>query len=260
MGPLQPPTVNINGRWDGSYTRDGASGQMYFYFFDQAGQNSVTGQFWLIEGPDERPGAITGTLSGNTLTFAFGFGMNCVRTLTGSGTFVAGAFHNNTLTGTFSGESSCGDKYTNGHITLPIQRPTPGPLIGSSWKEQETRFFGASAPWTWQITTLTVIRDGFTVTGSVTVGSGETTGSLSGTLLYVGFPDTNGGGSGTPSHRWRLQDLTISLSGRCPSTLTGRSSDSQSYFGAQAPQIRVVLSGNTCSQQVNNLEAQLARQ
>ena len=257
-GPLQPPTVNINGQWEGTYRHDSAAGTMKFFFFDQSDKSSVDGQFDLVGEPEgERVGAIAGTLSGNELTFSYGYGMNCVRTISGTATVASANFLSNTLTGTFSGSSSCGDKYTGGRFSLPIQRPRPGPLVGSQWRAQ-TNIFGAGSNSTWQITTLTPTTEGFAVTGSVTLDAGESTGPLSGILLYVGYGDP--GGSSSLIHRWRFQSLTVTLSGRCPSTLTGRSTDSQRYFGAQVTQLFIVLNGSTCSQSVDNVQTTLVRQ
>lgn len=271
-GPPQPPTVNINGQWEGTYRHDTASGTMKFYFFDQNGKSSVDGQFDLIGEPEgERVGAIAGTLSGNVLTFSYGYGMNCVRTITGTATFASSGFLSNRLTGTFSGSSTCGDRYTNGRFDLPIQRPTPGPLVDSKWfgqtgTTQTPGIFGSNSSWLWQINQLTPVTDGFTVAGSVTQGAGapppalvepHSTGPLSGLLTYVGLIDTNG--NGILVHRWRLESFSIALSGRCPSSLSGRTTP-PAYFGAQVPQLAVVLNGTTCSQTVSNFTTSLSRQ
>lgn len=254
--PSQPPTVHINGAWTGTFTRDGGSGTLTWTFFAQDG-NSITGTVLVAEDM-QRDGALSGTLSGNTLTFTFTFGVNCTRTVTGTATFDAAS-----ASGTFSGQDCNGVRINNGRLSLSIQRGNPSALAGTTWYPAANGpsggLFGFDG-WGWRFTQVgTAVGGSADASGSAMVCSSavvtncHSQGPLTGTLAYQGFDYVEG--TNTLRHWWRLTS-TATLSGRCPSTLNGTTN----RFGVMGAQMTGTLNGSTCTGPVNNVSFQLPRQ
>jgi len=111
----QPPAIDVQGPWAGTDSDSVGSGTLILNLFQDGGV--VTGSGTLTE--DEQRGILlAGTLSGSTLYFNVTYGVNCVRTV--SGTLAAS---NTTMNGTFSGNNQCGGTIGNGQISLSTQRP-----------------------------------------------------------------------------------------------------------------------------------------
>jgi hypothetical protein len=248
---------------------------------------SVTGADSITE-DQERGGNVAGTLSGNALAFNLNFGSNCVRTL--SGTATVGT---DSMTGTFSGGGSgCPEgPITNGRMTLTTRRPTPPPLSGTTWwggspglVGSTPGIFGANG-WIWQFTQEGSNSVGVVdFSGSVKEGpSGgpnvlvipESTGTLTGTLTqdFVCFGSIsdcaglNGTGdassaSSNAHYFWRVA-LSVTLSGKCPATLSGTDNptiNGDPFGGPSATSFNGRVSGTTCNGPANSVGFVLQKQ
>jgi hypothetical protein len=236
----------------------GDSGTLSWTFFAHEG-NSVTGTVEVVE-DRARSGELAGTLSANTLTFTFTFSMDCVRTVTGTTTFEA-----DSASGTFSGQDCNRSPISIGRLSLSIQRPSPSALAGTAWYPAVTGptggLFGFDS-WSWQFVEVTGNVGGRAdVSGMAIVGcsAGRTgchsQGPVSGTLAYQGFDYFPG--TTNPRHWWRLA-LVMTVSGRCPASLSGTTSGFG--IGAMATQLSGSLSGTTCMGAVNDFAFQLPGQ
>lgn len=250
-GPTQPPTVNINGAWTGTYTRDGGSGTLTWTFFAQT-DSAIMGTVVVVEDMLR-----DGTLSGNTLTFTFTFGVNCPRTVSGTATIDA-----TSASGTFSGQDCNNNRISNGRLSLSIQRPSGSQLAGTTWYQATNPPSGLFGPdgWGWRFTQVGANVGGFAdISGTAMVGCStaltncHSQGPVAGRMAHQGFDYSPG--TTDPRHWWRLT-FDVTLSGRCPSTLDGRTN----RFGVMGAQMTGVLSGSTCTGAVNDLEFQLPRQ
>jgi hypothetical protein len=254
----QPPSVNVNGLWVGTYTRNGGSGTIKLSLTQNGG--SVTGGDGISE-DQARGGDFVGTLSGNTLVFSLHFGMNCVRTLSGTATIV-----DDTMTGTFSGGGpGCPEgPITNGQMSLKIPRPTPPPLLGTTWWGgfgPTGSPFGANFAffaWLWQFTQEASSNSNGIVDigGSVKMGpgapsnfgpalsAGTVTGTLTQDFICPGLPSDC-----IPHYFWRVA-FTITLAGTCSAALSVTDNQvigGEPFVGAQAVQFNGTVSGTTCN-------------
>jgi hypothetical protein len=267
----QPPAVNLNGLWKGTYTRDGASGTIRL-LLKQDG-TSVAGGDSITE-DKERGGNILGSLSGNTLTFNLQFGGNCVRVLSGTATVAT-----DTMTGTFSGGAqSCPEgPINNGKMTLTIDRPVAPPELGTTWwggspglVGSTPGIFGANG-WIWQFTQEGSNTNGVVdFSGSITEGpSGgpnvlvipESTGTLTGTLTQD-FSCSGSVADCTPHYFWRVA-FSITLSGKCPTTLNGTDNptfNGDPFVGVSAATFNGTVSGTTCNGPANGVGFALSKQ
>jgi hypothetical protein len=178
---------------------------------------------------DLRAATISGTVSGNTLTFTLVVQAGCPTTVTGTATVGGGK-----ITGTFSGQDCTGLRITNGQISLSIRRMN----IAGTWSGQIGDLLGqSSGTWTWQIH-----QQGPNITGTVTVPSdvhADDTGALSGTL----HPGPN-------VDLFRLT-FTITFSGRCAGTVDGTTNFEGTNFVANRASGR--MNGSVCKGPVNDI-------
>jgi hypothetical protein len=259
----QPPSVNVNGLWAGTYTRNGGSGTIKLSLNQNSG--SVTGGDAISE-DKTRGGDFVGTLSGNTMPFSLHFGGNCVRTLSGTATIV-----DDTMTGTFSGGGpGCPEgPITDGQMSLKIPRPAAPPLLGTTWWGgfgPSGNPFGAKFAffaWEWQFT-----QEGSNTNGIVNFGgpvkmgpgapsnfgpvlsAGSVTGTLTQDFTCPGLPDTC-----APTYFWRAA-FTITLAGTCSATLSGTDNPTVGggpFAGTQAVQFNGTVSGTTCNGAVSSV-------
>jgi hypothetical protein len=270
----QPPTINLNGLWEGTYTRNGGSGTIKFLLRQDG--SSVTGSDSVTE-DQERGGLFTGTLSGNTLAFTFNYGSNCVRTVSGTTSIASG-----TMTGTFSGGGpGCPEgPISNGRMSLTIWRPPVPPLLGTTWWGgfgPTGAFFGANFGaygWIWDFSQVGSNGNGIVdIGGSVKMGPGApsafgpavSTGTFTGTLtqdfvcsgIITDCLGLNTGVGNAPSsgahYFWRVA-FTIALSGQCSATLGGTDNPTISgdpFIGPSATSFNGTVSGTTCSGPTN---------
>lgn len=243
--------MNINGIWSGTYIRDGGSGTLSWTFYAQDG-NSITGTVLVVEDM-QRDGTLTGTLSGNVLTFTFTFGMNCVRTVSGTATF-----DTTSASGTFSGQDCNGVRINNGRLSLASQRPSPPALASTTWYTFTNPPTGGPFGFdSWGLRFSQIgpgVGGSAEVSGTMMVGCSaslancHSEGAFTGTLTYRGAgPNCNA--------CWTLT-FAASLSGRCPSMLSGTTN----VFGGMAGSISGSLNGSTCTGAVNNVSFLLPRQ
>jgi len=165
----QAPSVDIQGPWGGTDSDSVGSGTLSLAAYQDAGV--VTGFGTLTE--DEGRGfLLAGTLSGNTLYFNLNYGVNCVRSV--SGTLTAS---NTTMSGTFSGTNHCGGNIGNGQVSLTTQRPD----LAGTWTGTAPAILGAGS-WTWQMQ-----QSANEITAQVTIQTNNLheTDALSGTLTWA---------------------------------------------------------------------------
>lgn len=135
---------------------------------------AVEGSLVLV-GDDESLGA--GTLSGSTLYFNFNYGVNCVRMV--SGTLMVGP---DSMTGTFSGTDSCGNKVQTGQVSL-----TSGRLnLAGTWTGTAPSVLG-SGTWTWQ---LQQTNNKITGTASIQTNNLQESDALQGVFWYPSLAPT----------------------------------------------------------------------
>jgi hypothetical protein len=267
----QPPSVNVNGLWEGTYARDGGSGTIKLALMQNG--SAVSGGDSITE-DKERGGNILGTLSGNTLTFNLQFGSNCVRTLSGTAT-VSG----DTMTGTFSGgDAGCPEgPVTNGRMTLRIPRPAAPSLSGTSWWGSSpgtptppvTVGILGSVAWLWQYGQVGSNANGIVdFTASVRVGSGgpsnfgpgDSSGTLTGTLTQD-FNCPGAVATCVPHYFWRVR-FAIAVTGKCPAMLNGADNptiNGEPFVGNAETQFNGTVSGTTCSGAANGVTFNLCR-
>src|SRR5215470_10590486 len=263
-----PPSVNVNGLWQGTYSDRGESGAMALLLEQDGG--SVVGSDSITE-DRQRGGPIAATLAGNILGFNLQFGTNCVRTAGGTATV-----DGDTMTGSFTGQFCDAGAVTDGTFTLKVARPAAPALFGTTWLGgspglvgSTPGIFGADA-WEWQFTEEGTNQDGIVGLGAtVAEGPGgvgspfvpESTGTLTGTLTQeVTCPGTIS--SCTPHYFWRLA-FTAMLSGACPSTLSGTDDptvNGEPFIGARAGELNGKLNGTTCRGAVASVGFVLDRQ
>ena len=165
----QPPTVDVMGPWSGTDADSMGSGAVILNAYQDGGV--VTGSGTLTE--DQVRGFLfAGTLSGSTLYFNLNYGVNCVRSV--SGTLAA---DDTTMSGAFSGTNQCGGNISNGQVSLTTQRPA----LTGTWSGAAPAILGAGN-WTWQIQ-----QAANAITAAVTIQTNNLheTDALSGSILWA---------------------------------------------------------------------------
>ena len=214
----QPPAIDVQGPWAGTDSDSVGSGTLILNLFQDGGV--VTGSGTLTE--DKQRGILlAGTLSGSTLYFNVTYGVNCVRTV--SGTLAAS---NTTMNGTFSGNNQCGGTIGNGQISLSTQRPD----LSGTWSGTAPAILGGGT-WTWQVD-----QAANAITAAVTIQTNNLheTDALSGSILW-------GEGHFAP-------DFTFSISG-CPGvTVTATVTQNINAPSLTSTQMngQIMLSNNSC--------------
>lgn len=122
--PATPAPTGIVGTWDGIAVDSDGAGQMVWSLTQAA--NGFSGTVMLVDFASGVHGAgtVTGTLSGDSLTFQLNIPVGgfdgrfsaCSATVAGAGT-LAGT----TLTGTYAGNNSCSGSVSSGSLTLGRQ-------------------------------------------------------------------------------------------------------------------------------------------
>jgi hypothetical protein len=165
----QPPAVDILGPWSGTDSDSIGSGAVTLNAFQDGGV--VTGSGTLTE-DQQRGFVLAGTLSGSTLYFNLTYGVNCVRSV--SGTLAA---DDATMSGTFSGTNQCGGNINNGQVSLTTQRPA----LSGTWSGVAPAILGAGN-WTWQVQ-----QAANAITASVTIQTNNLheTDALGGTMVWA---------------------------------------------------------------------------
>ena len=165
----QPPTVDVMGPWTGTDSDSIGSGPVLLGAFQDGGV--ITGSGYLTEDA-QRGFLLAGTLSGDTLYFNLNYGVNCVRSVSGTLTTT-----NTTMSGTFSGTNHCGGNIANGQVSLTTGRPD----LAGTWAGTAPAILGAGS-WTWQI-----LQAANAVTASVSIQTNNLheTDALSGTILWA---------------------------------------------------------------------------
>ncbi len=164
----QPPDYDVSGPWTGTDSDSVGSGAIDLFLVQDGGV--VLGSGGITE-DRRRTGSFAGTLSGSTLYFNFNYGSNCVRSV--SGTLSVGP---STMSGTFSGRSSCGDGIDNGQVSL-----TSGRLdLAGSWTGTAPSVLGAGT-WTWHLQ-----QTNNRISGTVTIQTSnlQESDTLQGTFYY----------------------------------------------------------------------------
>ena len=134
----QSPDFDVSGPWSGTDSDSQGSGALSFSLTQDGGV--VLGSGTITE-DKQRGGFFAGTLSGSTLYFNFNYGVNCVRMV--SGTLMVGP---DSMTGTFSGTDSCGNKVQTGQVSLTSVRLN----LAGTWTGTAPSVLG-SGTWTWQL-------------------------------------------------------------------------------------------------------------
>ena len=165
----QPPAVDIMGPWSGTDSDSVGGGAVTLNAYQDGGV--VTGSGTLTE-DRERGFLLAGTLSGSTLYFNLNYGVNCVRSV--SGTLAAG---DTTMSGAFSGTNQCGGNISNGQVSLTTQRPA----LTGTWSGAAPAILGAGN-WTWQVQ-----QAANAITAAVTIQTNNLheTDALSGTIVWA---------------------------------------------------------------------------
>ena len=124
--PTAPSTIDLTGTWSGDFTVQGSTAVMTWNLTEASGSNAVTGpvRLALPSGIVLLNGALSGTLSGSTLTFVITVGPggipsqpSCTGQLGTSA--VAAIATTSTLSGTLTVvESSCPVPVQDGPFTL----------------------------------------------------------------------------------------------------------------------------------------------
>jgi hypothetical protein len=272
----QPASVNVGGgpqtpvQWNGTASDDQAGSGTVELGLQQIG-SQVTGSLYVqVLG---HSGPISGTVSGNTLTFNFSVGnsgQGCGDAISGTATVISSNTMTprpntmNTMTGTFSGKDCTGNPVTNGAFTVSLQDPTLQdqtasatrfPVAGT-WKSPLPPALGGGS-WTWTLAQAGDVNGG-ALTGSVTISADNTlnlgAGTVTGTFANV-FP-------GPPE--WVSAVTNVSFAGACPATLTITWGDLTSRLSALSPDglhlIAATFSGSNCNGPFGPLKPSLTRQ
>lgn len=115
--------LDLTGTWSGTHSDSLGSGTAS-WSISQVG-NNVTGPATFTESGITARGSATGTLSGNTLTFAFSFPVGSIPppfsgcAVTTNGT--ASGVTNTSISGTYTGNNTCQGPLANGRLTLAKQ-------------------------------------------------------------------------------------------------------------------------------------------
>lgn len=168
----QPPDYDVSGPWTGSDSDSLGGGAIDLFLVQDGGV--VIGSGGVTE-DKRRTGFFAGTLSGSTLYFNFNYGSNCVRVV--SGTALVGP---NSMTGTFSGTTSCGDTILQGDVSMNSGRLD----LAGTWTGAAPSVLGAGT-WTWE---LQQTNNRISGTATIQTNNLRETDAIQGVFYY---PSTN---------------------------------------------------------------------
>jgi hypothetical protein len=164
----QPPDYDISGPWTGTDSDSLGAGVIDLFLTQDGG---VVQGFGGVTEDHRRTGFVAAVLSGSTLYFNFNYGSNCVRMV--SGTLAVGP---SSMTGTFNGTTTCGDKVQSGQVSLDSGRLN----LAGRWAGPAPSDLG-SGTWTWDLSQL---DNRLTGTATIQTSNLQEADALQGVFVY----------------------------------------------------------------------------